>query len=206
MEELINRCMPLIKSIANNFYNVDKEDLIQAGQIGLINAYNHYKSNTNTKFSSFAYSYIFGEMYNLSLISKSIKTNKENLKLMKLINKTINYLSQSLNKTPSIKDIANYLNIDENIINNVYNSSLKILNIDDNNYKDLYYKTYDNDLRIDLDNSINSLSEEEKEIIKYRYYNDLTQSEVAKIMNRSQVSISRTEKKSLIKLRQLITE
>ena len=68
MEGLLNSCEPLIKSIAKNFYNVEQEDLIQAGQIGLINAYKHYDKNSNTKFSTFAYSYIFGEMYNLSLI------------------------------------------------------------------------------------------------------------------------------------------
>jgi RNA polymerase sporulation-specific sigma factor len=203
MEELLITCEPLIKSIANTFYNVEKEDLIQAGRIGLIEAYKHYDKNSNVKFSTFAYSYIFGQMYNLSIKSNPIKTNKDNLKILKLINKTYNYLSQTLNKTPSLYDISSYLNIDIDTINNVYNSSLSTLDIDDN---DNTYITYDNDMKIDLNNSINTLSDNEQALIKYRYFNDLTQSEVANIMNTSQVSISRQEKKSLKKLRQLITE
>jgi len=203
MEELLFTCEPLIKSIANNFYNVEKDDLIQAGRIGLIEAYKHYDKNANVKFSTFAYSYIFGQMYNLSIKSNPIKTNKDNLKLIKLINKTYNYLSQTLNKIPSLNDISTYLNIDINTINNAYNSSLSTLDIDDN---DNTYITYDNDARLDLNNSINTLSKDEKDLIRYRYYCDLTQSEVASIMNTSQVSISRQEKKTLKKLRQLITE
>ncbi len=203
MEELLITCEPLIKSIANTFYNVEKEDLIQAGRIGLIEAYKHYDKNSNVKFSTFAYSYIFGQMYNLSIKSNPIKTNKDNLKILKLINKTYNYLSQTLNKTPSLYDISSYLNIDIDTINNVYNSSLSTLDIDDN---DNTYITYDNDMKIDLNNSINTLSDNEQALIKYRYFNDLTQSEVANIMNTSQVSISRQEKKTLKKLRQLITE
>ena len=203
MEELLITCEPLIKSIANTFYNVEKEDLIQAGRIGLIEAYKHYDKNSNVKFSTFAYSYIFGQMYNLSIKSNPIKTNKDNLKILKLINKTYNYLSQTLNKTPSLYDISSYLNIDIDTINNVYNSSLSTLDIDDN---DDTYITYDNDMKIDLNNSINTLSDNEQALIKYRYFNDLTQSEVANIMNTSQVSISRQEKKTLKKLRQLITE
>ena len=203
MEELLITCEPLIKSIANTFYNVEKEDLIQAGRIGLIEAYKHYDKNSNVKFSTFAYSYIFGQMYNLSIKSNPIKTNKDNLKLLKLINKTYNYLSQTLNKTPSLYDISSYLNIDIDTINNVYNYSLSTVDIDDN---DNTFITYDNDMKIDLNYSINTLSDNEQALIKYRYFNDLTQSEVANIMNTSQVSISRQEKKTLKKLRQLITE
>ena len=206
MEELLISCEPLIKSIAKNFYNVEQEDLMQAGKIGLINAYKHYNKKSNTKFSTFAYSYIFGEMYNLSLSSRSIKTNKDSIKLLKLINNTNNYLSQKLNKIPSIKDISNYLNIDEQTIYNAYTQSLNILNIDDNNYENYTYKIYDNDTKIDIDNSINTLDEKEKELIKYRYYNDLSQSQIAKLMNMSQVSVSRQEKKTLKKLKKLITE
>jgi RNA polymerase sporulation-specific sigma factor len=201
MEELLISCEGLIKTIAKNFYNVEQEDLIQAGRIGLINAYKNYDKKSNTKFSTYAYSYIYGEMYNLSIKSNFLKINKDDLKLVRLINKTYNYLSQSLNKMPTLQDISNYLNIDINLISNVYNSTLTTLDIDDN---DKTYTSSDNDLRIDLNNSINTLNEDEQNIIRFRYYNNMTQSEVAQIMNKSQVSISRQEKKTLKKLKQLI--
>ena len=86
----------LIKSISNKFYGIDKEDLIQAGKVGLINAYKHYDKNSNTKFSTYAYTYIYGEMYNLLLNNKMIKTNKDTLKLVKVIDKTKNYFLSNI--------------------------------------------------------------------------------------------------------------
>ena len=67
MNELLSSCDGLIKKIAQNFYNVDKDELYHVGQIGLFKAYKHYK-----KVSSFAYTYIFGEMYELARMKKSI--------------------------------------------------------------------------------------------------------------------------------------
>ena len=57
---------------------------------------------------------------------------------------------------------------------------------------------------MDLNNPINALDKSEQNIIRFRYYEDMTQSEVAKLMNTSQVNVSRQEKKTLKKLRQLI--
>ena len=56
------------------------------------------------------------------------------------------------------------------------------------------------DLKIDIDDSFKVLDSQEKEIIKARYYDDLTQSEVAKKLNMTQVMVSRYEKKSLEKM------
>ena len=57
------------------------------------------------------------------------------------------------------------------------------------------------DLKIDIDDSFKVLDSQEKEIIKARYYDDLTQSEVAKKLNMTQVMVSRYEKKSLEKMK-----
>ena len=72
MDELLSSCEGLVKKVAQNFYNVDKEELYHVGRIGLVKAYQHYKKDTNTKFSSFAYTYIFGEMYELARMKKAI--------------------------------------------------------------------------------------------------------------------------------------
>ena len=53
---------------------------------------------------------------------------------------------------------------------------------------------------IDLKDSLDTLTEEEKQIINYRYYKDFTQSETARILGMSQVTVSRYEKKSLTKM------
>ena len=55
-----------------------------------------------------------------------------------------------------------------------------------------------------LDGVLDKLSETERKIIKYRYYDYLTQSKTAQLMNMTQVQVSRSEKKILYKLRQML--
>src|SRR5574344_428336 len=98
--------LPLIKSIANKFYNCDYEDLIQAGYIGLQEAYNHYVKNDDTKFTTFAYKYIFGEIYKTANANIIKNNNRDLLKLLKLINKTKILLIQKLQKEPIIDEIT----------------------------------------------------------------------------------------------------
>ena len=200
-DKMIQVFEPLIKKIASKFYGVSYEDLIQAGNIGLLNAYNHYNNNSNTKFSTFAYSYIFGEMYNLVINSKVIKYNKDSLKIIKLYEKTKLYLTQVLNRIPTISEISSYLEIDEDVINNSLLQVNNILSLDDDiNLYNIVGTNNDYDTKIDINDSLSTLSDDELKIIKYRYYDDLTQSEIAKVMNMSQVSVSRYEKRSLSKM------
>ena len=49
---------------------------------------------------------------------------------------------------------------------------------------------------------LNELGEEEKQLIELRYFREMTQMQVAKILGISQVQVSRTEKKILLKMRQ----
>ena len=76
-EQIINENVGLIYMIAKKFYNVPKEDLFQAGVLGLLKAYQNYDESYGAKFTSFAYTYIYGEMYTLAN-NRQIKINKEN--------------------------------------------------------------------------------------------------------------------------------
>ena len=205
-EIIINECEPLIASIAKKFYQLDYNDLYQAGVVGLINAIRHYKPDSQTKFSTFAYQYIFGEMYNLALTSKTIKQNRDILKLTKLITKANIYLTQKEGREPTTKEISSYLEIPEETINQIINLANPILSLDKEMESDtnLYntIKSYepDSNTLIDLKDSLTSLTPEEQEIIKCRYYNDLTQQETANLLGLTQVSVSRYEKRSLTKM------
>ena len=205
--EEISKYIPLVRSISKKFYNVEEEDLIQAGIVGLINAYKHYDKGLKTKFLSFAYPYIFGEMYNLSIKSKSLKINKDTLKLVKLIEKAKAYLTQSLGKEPTINDISSYLKINEEIISDAIMSIQVIISLDYDDNEGIYnsIKMVSNkDELIDLKTNLQRLSKEERNIILYRYFKDMTQSETAKILNISQVKVSRYEQKSLKKLKKVM--
>ena len=205
LEQIIKLHEKLIYKIATKFYEAPKEDLYQAGIIGLIKAYNNYVPTENSKFTTYAYNYIFGEMYEFANNLRTIKLNKNILKLYKKIEQTKYSLAQKINRLPSITEIASFLNIDENIIKEVYDSTSTIMSLDAETERPIYetISTGKDEIKIsniDLKDSIKSLSKEEQEIINYRYFKDFTQSETAKILGLSQVTVSRYEKKSLNKM------
>ena len=178
------------------FYK-DKEDLYQVGYIGLLNALNNYNKNIGTKFITYAYPYIYGEMTNLINHDKSIKVNRKMNTLYLKITKVIAILSQQLMREPSTEEIASYLEIDPNLVNDALNASYAMLDIDANEYG------Y-NDSNLEnmaLNDVIDKLNREEYTIINSRYKKDLSQQEVANLMGISQVQVSRKEKKILEKLK-----
>lgn len=204
--ELIDTHMGLIKKIANKFYNCSKEDLVQVGVIGLLKAYQNFKSG-DAKFSTYAYPYIFGEMYSLVNSNKNIKISKEMLKLYKVIEKTRYELAQRINYIPTDIEVANFLELDYNLVKEAVACSQALISLDDeadelNLHEVIPDKhTINPDLKIDIDDSFKVLDSDERAIIKARYYDDMTQSEVARKLNMTQVMVSRYEKKSLEKMR-----
>lgn len=205
--ELIEAHMGLIKKIANKFYNVSREDLIQVGVIGLLKAYQNYRKTCEAKFSTYAYPYIFGEMYQLVNSNRDIKVSKELLKIYKGVEKTRYELAQRFGYVPSDKEVANFLEMDYNLVREAVACSSAMISLDDEaselNLHEVIPDRHEinPDLKIDIDDSFKVLNSCEQKIIRARYFEDLTQSEVAKKLNMTQVMVSRYEKRSLEKMK-----
>ena len=204
----------LIYSIAKYFKNYQsKEDLYQAGCLGLITAYYKYNPSINCKFTTYAYPFILGEMRKLVREDKGIKISREISKLNLKIEKAYILLSQKLMKEPSVQEIANYLEIPEYYVSEAILSLNKIKSIDepvnsegrDITLQDVIGKSENIDDLIMLKDSLNTLSSEEKTLIENRYMKDYTQSETAKVVGYNQVQVSRKEAKVLKKLYNKIT-
>ncbi len=198
LEQLILEYEKLIYAVMRYFKNYpNKDDLFQVGCIGLINAYNNYDSNSNTKFSTYAYSYILGEMKKLVREDKGIKISRNISKLYAQIEKTNMYLTQKLMRTPTLQEIASFLEIDEYLVVEALNSTNVLLDIDEMQINNP--DNYNNNLL--LKEELNKLSSEELDLITKRYMEDMTQTEVASSLGMSQVQVSRKEHKVLEKLK-----
>lgn len=210
-EELIKENLLLIKHIAQNFYNVSFEDLLQAGAMGILKAYKKYRQNGTTKFSTYAYDYIFGEMYDFVMKDRKIKVNKEILRLAKKIEIAKNALSLKMNRTPTYEEVASFLELSPLQVREAILATKEFVSLDGQKEEERsLYETIPSlenvslDDKIALQDGINELSENEKSIIRYRYFDDLSQSETAKRLGMTQVMVSRYEKKSLERLRVLM--
>ena len=204
--QLITHNMPLIKSIAKRYRNkqVEYDDLLQLGALGLVKAINNFDLNFNVKFSTYAVPMIAGEIKRFIRDDGAIKVSRA---MKSLCNKIQIYINERTmeDKSPSVKEIAEYFGIDEQEVvfaldSNKYPVSLFEKFDDDNNQcvLDKLPSNENNDDLIDkilLKDYINSLPEREKKVIILRYYRDKTQSEIAQMLGVSQVQISRIESK-----------
>ena len=211
-EEVIASTSGMVYMIINkHFKGYDKEDLYQVGVIGIIKAYNNYKKEHNTKFSTYAYTYIYGEIYTYINNLRGIKLARENYSLYKKINEAQNILRQKLMREPSTYELSSFLELDYKLIENIITSMQSIDSLErtiSSSDKDLSLfdtvsdnKDYYNIDFFMLNEEINSLPEPWKEVIKLRYFEDKTQSEVARMIGMNQVEISRGEAKVLQKIR-----
>lgn len=213
LNQIIEENKNLIYSIIKKYtYYYDKEDLFQTATIGLIKAYNNYDNSKNTKFSTYAYTYILSEVLLYINNNRDIRLGKNYLKIYKKINEAKLVLTQKLMKQPSAYELSLFLELDENLINQVLALTQSFSNLEEIISKDGKNLTLldvvsdkDKDKMIDnliLKETLNNLTEEERQILMLRYYEERTQQEVANILGTNQVYISRNEKKVLKKLKE----
>ena len=199
MEELLEYDGLIYSIISKYPKKYDREDLYQVSMLGLIDALKHYNSNYDTKFSTFAYYYIVGEINKYIRESSSLKVSKNLVDLRNKIIKTKEMISQKLGREATNLEVSLYLEIDENLVN----EALSFDEVD--SLEDSYFEisSYDNTSAevLDLKNELEKLPEKEKELIYSRYYEELTQSETSKVLGISQVQVSREENKILKKLK-----
>ncbi len=199
----------IVYLIINKYTNYfDKDDLYQVGMIGLINACKNYKTDQNTKFSSYAYFYVLGEVNKYIRESTTFKVSKELIKLNSSIQKARNILQQKLLREPTKLELSLYLEIEEDKIvaaeeANSFVSSLDELNDEE---QDLYNQVYClengyNEDILDLKTELNNLDNFSKKLIEERYFNEKSQSETSSVLGINQVAVSRQEKEILTRLR-----
>jgi len=207
---LIQENERLIYKIISKYQNYfELEDLYQVAVMGLIKATKNYQETYNTKFISYAYPYILGEVIKYVSEYRSIKLSKNTRLLYSKILKANQILSQKLMKTPSTYELAIFLEIDEKIINEVLlaNSEVESLDkilIEDGRNFELYDTIGYYDQNIEnymLNDALNQLSSDEYKLINARYYQDLSQSETGSSLGMYQVEVSRKEKKILQRLK-----
>ena len=191
----------LIYSIISKYpKKYDREDLYQVSMIGLMDALKHYNNNYNTKFSTFAYYYIVGEVNKYIRENSSLKVSKNLVDLKNKIIKTKEVISQKLGREATNLEVSLYLEIDENLVNEALSYD-EVTSLEDNYFEVGSYDTSTSAEVLDLKNELDKLNEEEKKIIYSRYYEELTQSETSKLLGISQVKVSRDESKILKKLK-----
>ena len=168
--------------------------------IGLMDAYKHFDTSQNTKFSSFAYYYIIGEVNKYIRNSSSLKVSKSLIELKRQINKAKEVMMQHLGREPTNLEISLYLEVEEDLVDQAIIATDEVSSIDEGFDT---YKSFDATTPeiLDLKEELGKLTKEEKRLIFARYYEEMTQQETSNLLGISQVQVSRNESKILQKLK-----
>lgn len=201
----------LVYSIISKYANnSNKEDLYQVGMMGAIIAYKKYDESLGVKYSTYAYKYILGEVLKYLREDRSIHISRDIINDYKKIMMGRDYIYKEYGYVDN-KKLSRILGINEDRINEVLNYNDSTISINKLIGEDITLEDTIKDNKLDLNElvslkeALSNLNNEEKKLIYERYYNDLTQTEIAKRDNISQVKVYRLERKILDKLKDKMT-
>lgn len=214
-ELLLIHNTPLLKSIIKRFYNkgVEYDDLFQLASMGLVKAINNFDFSYNVRFSTYAVPMIMGEIKRFLRDDGYIKVSRSLKTLYSKIYRYVEECRKNGQNSPHIEEIATYLSVtpEEVVLAmecvrspvSLYEKSEEgnersLSLIDKITIND---STDDNVEKIVLKGILSELGEREKKIIMLRYFRDMTQGQVSKILGVSQVQVSRLESKILEKIK-----
>ena len=208
-EKVIVNNMALVWSIVRRFANrgYEAEDLFQIGSTGLMKAIDKFDMSYDVRLSTYAVPMIIGEIKRfirddgIVKISRSIKENNWKIK------QAAGRFADANNREPTVEELVCATGLSKEDIVIAASAVKEPEYIDRDDYTGLELRLEDDKEevinQILLEKLLGELKENERKLIEMRYYQEKTQTEVAKMLGMSQVQVSRNEKKILAKLRNL---
>ena len=220
-DAIVERCLPLADHIARRFRNRGEpyEDLVQVARIGLVQALNRFDPENGATFLSFAVPTMMGEVRrHFRDHGWSVKVPRRMKELQTQLNRARDDLSQELGRAPTASDIAGHLGLDyEEVVQaQVASGAYATLSSDargpggggdgDGTSLSDDYGALDANLDKVLDVEsvrplLAALPERDQLVLRLRFLDNLTQTQIARQLEISQMHVSRLLSRSLDKLR-----
>lgn len=222
-EKLVKHYEGLVHSLARKYSrnNENHEDLVQVGMIGLLVAVQRYDKSFERAFEAFAIPTIIGEIKRF-IRDKTwgVHVPRRIKELGPKINRAVEELTVELQRSPSVIDIAEHLDVsEEEVLETMEMTSnyralsidythdpnadggtftlMDIVGEDESNYQKV-------DIHMVLEEIMPVLPEREQDIIKLIFFDNLSQQEVGDLLGLSQMHVSRLQRRALKKLREVL--
>ena len=215
-EKLIVENMGLIWSIVRRFAGrgYEQEDLFQIGSIGLIKAVDKFDTSYDVQFSTYAVPMIAGEIKRFLRDDGMIKVSRSMKEIAYKAYLAREQLERKLKREPALSGVAAESGVTSEELAQAIDASAEIESL----HKVIYQGDGSDISLMDklpqqgdpceelmnhmlLEEMLAKLDKKERQLIYMRYYQDKTQTEIAKVMGVSQVQVSRLEKKILKKMK-----
>lgn len=221
-DELITMYLNLVKYLASRFRNRGEpiDDLVQVGTIGLIKAIDRFDTERQVEFTTYATPTIVGELKRYFRDKGwAIKVPRRLQELSFKANQAMDILTQQLQRSPSISEIAEYLEVSpEEVLEAMETSeAYNLVSLESDrggegleNFSILEYIGKDDALmevvedRTTLASALKELTSQEQKVMYLRFFQGLTQTEIAQKLKISQMQVSRLLRRTLRVLRENI--
>ena len=221
-DQLIVNHINLVRFLASKFKNRGEslEDLIQVGTIGLIKAIDRFDPERGLEFTTYATPTIMGEIKrHFRDKGWSVRVPRRLQELSAKVNQATDELTNQLQRSPSVAEIAEHLGSTVDEVLEAMESSSAYSSVplegggsgeDDETPSVIdHYATEDPELaasddRIVLEQAIADFSPREQEVVKMRFEEGLTQVEIAERLGISQVQVSRLLRRTLRRIQDKI--
>ena len=222
-EELAGRYLSLAKALAMRYRGASEsaDDLIQVASLGLVNAIDRFKPERGTPFAAFAAPTILGELKrHFRDRVWTVRVPRGLHDRMAEVDKAIGELTRDLQRSPTVREIAARMELEDADVLEVLeaNHNRRPLSLDRPASDDsedptpaewLGQEDAGFDLiegRIALEEAIPHLSERERLVLRLRFVEDMTQSQIAERIGHSQMHVSRILRRTLQRIREEIEE
>lgn len=218
-DELVIRCLPLAEHIARRFDGRGElhDDLVQVARVGLVNAVDRFDVSRGSDFISFAVPTIMGEVRrHFRDTGWAVRVPRRMKELHLALSKTTGALSQRLGRPPTVKELSAELDLDPDEVSQglVAGNAYQTVSVDTtvgNRGEDLPLVEVLGDFDSALQNVedhealrplLEALPERERTVLLYRFFGNLTQTQIADKLGISQMHVSRILARTLAQLRE----
>lgn len=222
-EKLVKHYYSLVHSLARkySYQRGNHDDLAQIGMIGLLIAIQRFDPEIGKSFEAFAIPTILGEIKRyIRDRTWSVHVPRRIKELGPKIHRAVDELMTKLQHSPTIQEIADYLEVTEEEVLETMEMSkgyhalsidyqhevdsdggsvslLDLVGTEEENYEKV-------DLQLMLKSTLPVLPEREQQILKYIFFDNLSQQEVGEKLGISQMHVSRLQRRALRKLREVL--
>lgn len=223
-EELVRRYMPFAKRLALRYRGASEsfDDLRQVANLGLLNAIDRFEPERGIPFTAFASPTILGELKrHFRDRVWTVRVPRGLHDRMAEVDKATTELTKELQRAPSIGEIAARLELEQTDVLEVMEAShnRRPLSLDrpaggedpDESPPSEWIGSEDEGFelvegRIALDAALPYLDERERLVLRLRFAEDMTQSQIAERIGHSQMHVSRILRRALARVREQIRE
>jgi RNA polymerase sigma-B factor len=219
-DELVTRFLPLARQLARRYQRASEplDDLLQVASIGLIKAIDRFDADRDIAFSSYAVPTILGELKrHFRDKTWAVRVPRDLQELTLRVDRAVGELSDDLQRQPAVGEIARTVGAsDEDVLEALQaGGAYRAVSFDmpRGGEEDGAAATVADSIGFDEDgfaraedratlaNLLGSVTPREREVLRMRFEEDMTQAEIGEVIGVSQMQVSRLIRKAIAELR-----